>query len=706
MGKPRVTFDDISPLPTAGGDERAINALRFVIKTESGASCEFDFTGLPGTALAHRLVTGLELWLNTRRFLKPKYVHSAFHVSVLSQIVRALDAAGVKNPGALDAATHDAVVEPLLWSRYADQTARVGLRMLHEALGQLDASELHPSMPGRLQYQTHRTKDSSTPRDAYSRRERTMLRKACLVDMDAILRRFSVEADALLAQGGDPRGLRDPLSLRLRAAAQPSGPREPRQRKRSAGKAAIRAAIERLVASPPNDVTLTHPWLGAQAGVHGHTVARNPDLFAEFVARMQAAHPDLVGRKAPATMWLSLPHLAWELNEHGPMTKAEMVRRSLGRVRLLLFPPAVRAIFPTAEELLPFQIYLQLEAGLPPDGCYHLNAECLEPTGPGVAKLRYYKGRARRTITEGVGTETLASAGGAVRAVLKITERLRRHAAPELRGALWICVSAEEWGTVNSNVTPHANAVARFVKRHDLTHDDGTPFRFVAAKLRKTHRATAMEAMRGAMDALGDDHSESVALKHYGNIPALRPMHQATVESAAHDALDAALRITVVPPDAEEHLLGGAPAGKASVAKAATRVLRVLQHPEEHDVFLAGCLDFFDSPWARRKGDGCPVATWRCLECDNAVVLQRHLPRLLAFQGHLLREREVLEGDVWRLKYGDAHDRIVSGILPRFPQSAIEQARAIASVDLLTWLPPELRTSQLARRLTSTTGAP
>lgn len=691
MAKSRIAFDDVRPRGPATRDALSVASLRFTITPRQGAAGVFDFTALPGTPLVHKLVGGLQQWLLSRRFLRKKHLSVPHNVGLFSTILRALDDAGVTRLGELDADTHDAVVEETLWAAVPDSVARKGLQMLHEALRQLDVDELHPSMPARLQYQSNRPRVKSTPRDAYSARERTLIRKACLRDMSATLQRLDTEATRLLGTGGDPRTARDYSPAPVRSAPRyNSFHREANE----ASRAAIRSAIERLHGDAVATAVPTMTYLARAAGLSLNTVRKQPDLFESFT-RMLAESG--VSDPCRRTHWLSVPHLAWELNARGPMTVEDFKAQSgASSNRDKALSIALKAIFPAPEEFLPFQLYLQLQAGLPPDACYDLGADCLQPIRAGLANLRYYKGRARRNIVQSVETETLASVGGAVKTVLKITERLRAHVPDGVRGRLWLSVGAQPLGSIVVNAIPGSQALAAFVQRHGITHDDGTPLRLTPARLRKSYKANIAEATQGNLDDLASDHSREVSAKHYGNIPALRPMHEATIEDAANDALEAAMRVTIVPPEQEATLLATGPMEHPSGVRS-SRMLAVIQQPSEHDVFLSGCMGFFDSPWAKRKGDPCPVATWRCLECDNAVITKRHLPRLLAFHDHLLRERDILDAEVWHLKYGQAYELLERAVLPRFPQRFLDEARALASVDTLAWLPPELRVSHLTQ---------
>lgn len=639
MTRRRLDFSDVQPI--AGDVPLAIGSLCFSIPTKDKREYAFDFTALPGTPLVHRMVVGLELWLRSCRWKDYTVLSPGRRVTVFTAMLRLLHDRGLRHVHEIDVAAHDAV-EAWLFATYTNTVARDRLRWFQEPLRRLDDDEKHPALAARLAYLTHRAKTPSQPRDAYSPRVRSALRKACLREMQAVVTRLTTEADRVLAAAQDPRAILDPAD--------------------------------------------------AKSGATG--------------ARRTRTHGPRA-RSAPAWErrsrgWLSPTHVAWELTKRGPMSLERLAERSgyspgsLSNTGVLR--DAVRSVFPTHADLIPFQLYIQLRTGMPPSSLHDLTTDCLEPTREGRANLRYYKGRARRNIVYNVGTETLADAGGAIKAVLAITARLREHVSPADQDKLWLHIHSTNFGEVLTNGGGRGDfPYDAFVRRHGVTDDDGRPLRIVESRLRKSFKADVAEATGGRLDAIAQDNSRGVAAKHYGDIPALRPLHEQTMEEAAQDALMAAIAVTVVTAEDEVALAQAEPPAQVRERGISpSRVLAVLQHPEEHDVFLSGCLNFFDSPFAKRPGDPCPVATWRCLECANAVVTKRHLPRLLRFANHLLRERDHLGEEVWRLKYGQAHELLHAGILPRFPEAAIDAARAIASADDdLRWLPPEMRSSLL-----------
>lgn len=123
-------------------------------------------------------------------------------------------------------------------------------------------------------------------------------------------------------------------------------------------------------------------------------------------------------------------------------------------------------------------------------------------------------------------------------------------------------------------------------------------------------------------------HTVEVAANHYGDIPALRPIHEATIAEALMDAVEDALRPTVLTPEAEAEVLAALPAPPGFPDGMVTDVPALLAG--EQDVWLASCAGFYRSPFTI-SGEACPVPFWGCLECRNGVITTRKLPALMAF---------------------------------------------------------------------------
>lgn len=380
------------------------------------------------------------------------------------------------------------------------------------------------------------------------------------------------------------------------------------------------------------------------------------------------ADPQLAG-------WSRLENVLWHIARHGPLTRQHRrvrpVRTSPGGIG------AFNAhLFLTAADLVPFVVLLICQTGLEPECAKGLRANCLVNPARGFVSIAYVKNRVRndshKTIRVSDGG-ALHFPGGLIRLALRLTARGRQVAGGD---ALWTDVRRDglhaSFGTGGS----FGRRMAEWMARHgldELTDRGGVPVRLDLRRLRKTYKSRQYLRAAGVLDDFTEGHSKQVAAAHYADIDAHRELHEQAIEAGLSQALEVALPPPVVA-DEKGHQLGehAAPLTPAQVHAALS---------EQSDVFLASCIDFYASPFARTKGAGCPVAIWGCLECPNAVYTTRHLPSLLSFTGFLDAQRDELPEAQWRARYGLAFDRITTGITPKFTTEQITTARLIAEAN-------------------------
>lgn len=317
--------------------------------------------------------------------------------------------------------------------------------------------------------------------------------------------------------------------------------------------------------------------------------------------------------------------------------------------------------------------------------CLHgLKADCLRNPTKGYVEIEYYKRRARgsewkrlRVRDGGSGTP-----GGLIRLAIALTERARGHLGTD---RLWVIWTA---GGLRAPREESASGVDHFVARHELVDDDGSPLKLRLSLLRKTQKAEWYKRTGGQLEIFAVGHSIGVAARHYADIPALRHVHEQALSEAFRDALDAALRPTIVLPEEEEEEADEA--GSATGVTSARPDEADVAVKDEQDLWLAICGGFYESPFGS-SGDACPTPFWGCLECSNAVITARKLPALIAFQSFMLEQRDKLDSSDWHRKFGRAWHRVTEQILPRFPDTVLESARLEASVagHSLFYLPPE-----------------
>lgn len=335
----------------------------------------------------------------------------------------------------------------------------------------------------------------------------------------------------------------------------------------------------------------------------------------------------------------------------------------------------------TRLDLVGFIVLLSLETGMEMECLHGLKADCLRNPTKGYVEIEYYKRRARgsewkrlRVRDGGSGTP-----GGLIRLAIALTKRAREHLGTD---RLWVIWTA---GGLRVPREEGASGIDHFVARHGLVDDDGAPLKLRLSLLRKTQKAEWYKRTGGQLEIFAVGHSIGVAARHYADIPALRHVHEQALSEAFRDALDAALRPTIVLPEEEADEAGsatGVTSARMDVADVAVK--------DEQDLWLAICGGFYESPFGS-SGDACPTPFWGCLECSNAVITARKLPALIAFQFFMLEQRDKLDSSDWHRKFGRAWHRVTKQILPSFPDSVLESARLEASVagHSLLYLPPE-----------------
>ncbi|HLW01597.1 MAG TPA: hypothetical protein VKT82_23270 [Ktedonobacterales bacterium] len=390
-----------------------------------------------------------------------------------------------------------------------------------------------------------------------------------------------------------------------------------------------------------------------------------------------------LGQDPEVDGWKKPQNVLWAIAQHG-MVASRNVKPPLQLKRL--YP----LLYPSLRDLVPFWVLLTLTTDIPIESLKDLKIDCLKNATKDSVEVRYLKRRAHghEWQTVRVRDGGIFTPGGLIRLLIKITQRIRTHLNTDV-----LCL-----GFYNSLQTSLLHIgrglgspiIKRFTLDHDLRDEQGKPLELHLTRLRKTRRAERYVATQGNLeDFSGTIHTLAVAGDHYGDIPALRQAHEDTIERALQVAYREATSTILTPADEQELLLDPAKAPER-LGIATQQVAEILTG--EHDLWLASCKDFFDSPFGTR-GTGCPVPYWGCLDCPNAVITSRKLPAILAFLNFLVRERDVLPEVEWAARFGHSFQRIVHQILPAFPEAIIASARAIAaSQEDLIYLPPNLQT--------------
>ncbi|MGV1954162.1 hypothetical protein ACQZ5G_11380 [Agrobacterium sp. 22-214-1] len=359
------------------------------------------------------------------------------------------------------------------------------------------------------------------------------------------------------------------------------------------------------------------------------------------------------------------------------------------RRRDLSCPTTHARFYLTIVDLIGFTILLSLSTGMEMECIFELKADCLGNRARGFVDIAYFKRRAHGSEwkTLRVRDGGLTTPGGLIRLAIRLTERGRKRTGSD---RLWV------WGSLvglMQGVASRGLIGRYFVREHGLVDENGTSLRLELSRLRKTYKAKWYAKTGGQLEDFARGHTAEVAADHYADIPALRPLHEATVVAAIEDAMRAtelaAPRIIDPAEEARIRAAGDGSAVPAAPAALGPQGFTALFDGEQ-DVWLAGCASFYDSPFGR-QGEACPSPFWTCLECRNAVITARKLPALITFETFMARQREALSQADWEARFGRAWRRIREQILPAFPTAVVASAREdAASASDLIYLPAEV----------------
>lgn len=379
------------------------------------------------------------------------------------------------------------------------------------------------------------------------------------------------------------------------------------------------------------------------------------------------------GENPETAGWGRLENVLWHIAHIGPLTAEDRHRRPqverLGGIRQLN-----SHLFLTQADLVPLLALLICQTGLEPECAKSLTTQCLVNPARGFVSIAYVKRRAHghtnKTMRVSDGG-ALHHPGGLIRLALRLTQRGREFTGSD---AIWHAALDNEVRALFRRGRAHvARHAAAWIAKHgidQMADRGGGPVSMDMRRLRKSHKSRNYLRAGGILDDFVAGHTKEVAAAHYADLEAHREVHEQAVENGLQQALDAALAPPLVLDEDGARLDDGDTALEPQEVRAALNA--------DNDVWLASCRDFYDSPWALKKGSGCPVAVWGCLECPNAVFTTRHLPSLLSFLSFLESQREGYSTAEWTARHGLAWERIVLGIRPKFSTEQIATAAAIA----------------------------
>jgi hypothetical protein len=380
---------------------------------------------------------------------------------------------------------------------------------------------------------------------------------------------------------------------------------------------------------------------------------------ATVVEESYRAHREALAAAAggadPASGGWSADNLRWLLSRWGPSTvekvsahaglSVHVARRRGGHAR------ASTGLFPHTGVVVAYRLLFGVYSGLVPDGIDDLVTTGIDWAGDATVLLSYVKGRQQN--------------------------------------ALW--PRAEPPTGDRILVSPPARSTIQgWIRRQEVTGEDGVPLKIHRHRIRTTHEAMRdTSAWWGSSRGLVDpNHSPRSEGDHYLSAPTprQRQLVDQIITDAQQDLLRRARPPVVVTSDQAAGLLGEYPQ-LAATLKLTDQVIAELTGGER-DVFTAACADQL-SGLHGPKGRPCPARPWVCLLCPLAVFAPRHAPNLVRLQGFFTRQWQAMPSAQFMAVFGPYAarlDEILAGYDP-----ALLAASAPPGDDLQIPLRPEER---------------
>ncbi len=439
------------------------------------------------------------------------------------------------------------------------------------------------------------------------------------------------------------------------------------------------------------DVRLTD-YLGQRGhGVDAQQTGRPGYSDREFQAVMVAARSDVAGirdRLAAGErllgQFLAEPEtLAAAEREQG--ARLEAMART-GRVQVDYrglpvgdFPAAcyaqARQLFVVDQDLAPLMVYAAGLSGRNPETLKELPSthRVVEERAVAVTLTKRRRGKAnsRSTVHWSVDADPARQLKAMGSFYLLLHRMMARSRAFSGTSSVWSIWAGNGRGAVRHAATgghtgPFDAELARKLKlgawaqRHGLVADDGAPLELMLTRMKKTVEARTAKRVGGHLPSARLTNTAQTSFAHY-----LRA--DPFITEWVADVLTEAIT------DAERHArevvvrLGGADAGGVP------EQMRRRAASGDLDTLAASCLDIEHGP----DGGRCRQSFLSCFACPNALVMERHLPALLALADALREDLQRRDVEQWTVRFGVTWQILTRDILPRFsPAQRAVAARA------------------------------
>lgn len=301
-----------------------------------------------------------------------------------------------------------------------------------------------------------------------------------------------------------------------------------------------------------------------------------------------------------------------------------------------------------------------------------------------LTKRRRGKANSRETVHWEIGADSrqLHTPGGFYLLLHALTARGRALSGSTSVWSIWATELNGDPAKkqTNGHIDPFARRLGRamhldrWAHRHGLLDDNGKALTISTNRLKTSVEVRRARATGGHLPSTARTHSMDMSFLHYlRNDPRIRDWADRVLTDALHDAEAAAreAHLRIVDAATRAEFLRD-PAGTATrLGTTPDKVNEALDG--ELDTLVSSCLDHDHGP--HNEGP-CQASFLTCLRCPNALVLERHLPMLLALLDYLQQELDTTDVGAWCRRHGITWLIITRLILPKFTDAQRTRAAA------------------------------
>ncbi|WP_369254136.1 hypothetical protein [Streptomyces sp. R35] len=208
-----------------------------------------------------------------------------------------------------------------------------------------------------------------------------------------------------------------------------------------------------------------------------------------------------------------------------------------------------------------------------------------------------------------------------------------------------------------------------WAERHGLIGDDGKPLQMMVTRIEKTVEVRTANQVGGHLPSARVTNTADTSFTHYlRKDPFVAEWAADVLTEPITDAEESARAVVV-------RLGGGS-------AAAVPNQVREQAAAGELDTLACACTDIEHSP----GGGRCRQSFLTCFGCPNALVMERHLPALLALAEVLREDLQRRDAAQWTARYGTTWQILTHDILPWFSparRAAAQQRQPHLMLDLL-----------------------